>query len=72
MVEFLASRDLVDGAKTTWDVLPQMQVSLSKRQHILADVGVRFPMTNTGGRTTEVLFYVLWDWFDGSWKSGWK
>jgi len=72
MVEFLASRDLVDGAKTNWDILPQMQVSLSKRQHILADVGVRFPMTNTGGRTTEVLFYVLWDWFDGSWKSGWK
>ena len=72
MVEFLADRDLVDGAKTNWDILPQMQVSLSKRQHILASVGVRFPMTNTIGRTTEVLFYVLWDWFDGSWRKGWR
>jgi hypothetical protein len=49
-----------------------MQVSLSKRQHILASVGVQFPVNNTMGRSTQVLFYVLWDWFDGGWREGWK
>ena len=72
MVEFLADRDLVDGAKTNWDILPQMQVSLSKRQHILASAGVRFPMTNTTAAPPKVLFYVLWDWFDGGLRDGWK
>ena len=72
MLEVLADRDLVDTAKTNWDILPQIQVSLNKRQHILANVGVRFPMNNTLGRTTEVLFYVLWDWFDGGLRDGWK
>src|SRR5262249_32624040 len=38
-VEFIAYRDLEDGAKTNWDIVPQLQVSLSKRQHILASVG---------------------------------
>jgi len=72
MVEFVSSHDLIDRAKVNWDILPQMQVSLSKRQHILASAGVQFPMTNTTGRTTQVLFYILWDWFDGSWREGWK
>jgi len=72
MLEFLSSRDLVDRAKVNWDIVPQMQVSLSKRQHILASVGVQFPANNTMGRSTQVLFYVLWDWFDGGWREGWK
>jgi hypothetical protein len=72
MIEFLSSRDLVDRAKVNWDIVPQMQVSLSKRQHILASVGVQFPANNTMGRSTQVLFYVLWDWFDGGWREGWK
>jgi mono/diheme cytochrome c family protein len=72
MVEFLADRDLVDGAKTNWDVVPQIQVSLSRRQHILANIGVQFPMNNTLGRSTQVVFYLLWDWFDGGLRDGWK
>jgi mono/diheme cytochrome c family protein len=72
MVEFLSSRDLVDGAKTDWDILPQIQVSLSKRQHILANVGVRIPTNNTAARATQLVFYVLWDWFDGGLREGWR
>jgi len=72
MVEVLAARELETGATTSWDVLPQLQVTLSKRQHIMANVGVRFPVTDSGSRTTEVLFYVLWDWFDGGFLEGWK
>ena len=72
MVEFLADRDLVDGAKTNWDVLPEMQVTISARQHVRFDIGVRTPMTNTAGRDKQVVFYLLWDWADGKLWEGWK
>ena len=71
MVEFLATRDLVDGAKTDWDVMPEMQVTLSPRQHIRADIGLREPFTDTAGRTPHVQFYILWDWADGKFWEGW-
>ena len=71
MVEFLSDRDWVSGAKTNWDILPQMQVSLSKRQHILMSAGVRMPANNTAGRATQLMFYLLWDWFDGGLREGW-
>ena len=71
MVEFLADRDLVDHAKTNWDILPQMQVTLSKRQHVRANLGVRVPVSNTAGRPIQVMFYVLWDWQDGRLNEGW-
>ncbi|HEX7728378.1 MAG TPA: cytochrome c [Terracidiphilus sp.] len=72
MVEFLASRDLEDGAKTNWDVMPEMQVTISRRQHIRANIGVRAPFTNTADRSPEVDFYLLWDWADGKFWEGWK
>ena len=49
-----------------------MQVSLSKLQHILINVGVRVPVTQRTGRTTQFLTYVLWDWFDGGLFQFWK
>jgi hypothetical protein len=72
MVELLGSRDLVDGAKTDWDVMPEMQVTLSRRQHIRANLGVRAPFTDTEGRSPQVYFYVLWDWADGKFWEGWR
>jgi mono/diheme cytochrome c family protein len=71
MFEFLAARDLVDNAKTDWDVVPQMQVTISKRQHIRADLGVRVPVNNTARRPVQIIFYLLWDWFDGRLNEGW-
>lgn len=71
MVEFLATRDLVDGAKTDWDIMPEMQVTISPRQHIRADVGVRTPITDTASRNPQVYFYILWDWADGHFWNGW-
>ena len=70
-VEFLATRDLVDGAKTDWDIMPEMQVTASKRQHVRVNVGVRAPATNTAGRSPQVYFYVLWDWAEGHFWNGW-
>jgi hypothetical protein len=71
MVEFVANRDLVDGAKSNWDVVPEMQVTISRRQHIRANVGFSKPFANTAGRSSQVIFYVLWDWADGKVTQGW-
>jgi hypothetical protein len=71
MVEFLAGRELSDGESTAWDIVPQLQVSLSQRQHILLNAGVRVPLTSRGERDVQVLAYFLWDWFDGGLLEGW-
>ena len=71
MMEFLAQRDLVDSAKTDWDVLPQLQVTISHRQHIRGDLGLRVPITNTFGRPIQLQLYFLWDWKDGKLTEGW-
>jgi hypothetical protein len=71
MVEFLAARDLMDNAKTNWDLLPQMQVTISRRQHIRGDLGVRVPVNNTAGRPVQLMLYLLWDWQDGRLNEGW-
>ena len=72
MVEFLAVRDFRPGAKTNWDVLPEMQITVSRRQHVRVGFGVREPFTNTQGRTPQVLFYLLWDRADGKLWRGWR
>jgi len=71
MVEVLGSREFASGQKTLWDVVPQMQVSLSTRQHVLGNVGFRIPINETGARQTQLLFYILWDYFDGPFLAGW-
>lgn len=70
--ELLGARDLDDDAETEWDVVPQVQVSLSRRQHILLSAGLRVPVTEAGPRRLQFLTYLLWDWFDGGFFSGWK
>ena len=72
MLEALAARDLESGATTEWDIVPQLQVSLSQRQHVLGAIGIRQPVTDRGNRQTELVIYLLWDWFDGGVLEGWK
>jgi len=72
IVELLADRELATGEKTNWDLVPQFQVTLSRRQHVRANVGVRVPINDFGGRPMQVMFYLLWDWFDGGLLEGWK
>jgi mono/diheme cytochrome c family protein len=71
MLEILGSRDLVNQARTDWDIVPEMQVTLSKRQHVRGAIGVRTPLNNTADRSPAVMFYVLWDWQEGSLFKGW-
>jgi mono/diheme cytochrome c family protein len=71
MIEVLGARELESGASTEWDVVPQFQVTLSTRQHVIASAGFRVPMTERDSRSTELVFYLLWDWFDGGVLEGW-
>jgi hypothetical protein len=71
MVELVGAREIVAGEETQWDVVPQMQVTLSKRQHIMLSAGLRAPLTNRSGRDVQLLAYFLWDWFDGGLFDGW-
>jgi mono/diheme cytochrome c family protein len=71
MVEVLGARELQQGSATEWDVLPQLQISLSTRQHVLVNVGIQAPISERSERPRRVLVYLLWDWFDGGFFSGW-
>ena len=71
MVELLADRELATGERINWDIVPQFQVTLSRRQHIRANVGLRLPVNDFGPRPTQVVFYLMWDWFDGGLRDGW-
>jgi len=70
MVEVLTA--MPNGATTEWDAVPQVQISLSKLQHILLSVGVRVPLNEREERKPEVLTYFLWDWFDGGLFQFWR
>ncbi|HMC75584.1 MAG TPA: cytochrome c [Vicinamibacterales bacterium] len=72
MLELLADRDLESGASANIDLVPQIQVTLNRRQHVRAAVGVQVPLTNRIDRAAQVGFYLLWDWFDGGFLAGWK
>jgi mono/diheme cytochrome c family protein len=60
------------GEPTEVDVVPQMQISLSKMQHILLSVGARVPVTEREGRHPQFLTYMVWDWFEGGLFEFWK
>jgi mono/diheme cytochrome c family protein len=71
MLEVVANRDLTHGAVTDYDVVPEFQVTLNRRQHVRAALGYLVPVNDTAGRPRQIEFYVLWDWFDGGLLEGW-
>ena len=71
MVELLAARELEKGRVVEWDIVPEMQVTLSKRQHIRVNGGFRLPVNERHTRSRQILVYLLWDWADGGFLSGW-
>jgi len=70
MVELLAAK--APGAPTEWDVVPQLQVSLSGLQHVLVSGGLRVPVKQPESRGKTLMIYLLWDWFDGGLRSNWR
>ncbi|MDP9091034.1 MAG: cytochrome c [Pseudomonadota bacterium] len=71
MLEFIANRNLSSGTKTDWDVVPEFQVTINRRQHIRAAMGYLIPINDTAGRPKQIIAYFLWDWFDGGLFEGW-
>ena len=71
MLEFVGERDLDRSTGTRWDVIPELQVTLSTRQHVRAALGYRIPVSTIEDRPRQVMLYVLWDWFDGGLFEGW-
>jgi mono/diheme cytochrome c family protein len=71
MLEVLGARELEKGAKIEWDLVPQLQVSLNTRQHIMLGIGWRTPLTERRSRSSRLMVYFLWDWFDGGLRAGW-
>jgi mono/diheme cytochrome c family protein len=71
MVELLGSRDLVSSASTDWDVVPQIQFPLNRRQHVSLGAGARIPLNDTDVREKTYIVYLLWEWFDGGFFEGW-
>jgi hypothetical protein len=70
MMEVLFAKPRHDPAE--WDVVPQLQISLSKLQHVLLGVGMRVPLNEREDRKPQFLTYFLWDWFDGGLLQFWK
>jgi hypothetical protein len=71
MLELVGARDLGTGERTRWDMVPQLQITLNQRQHLVLNVGAQLPVTDRQGRGRKLLFYFLWDWFDGGLLEGW-
>ena len=69
-IEVLWAR--AQGGASEWDVVPQVQVTLSKLQHVSVAAGLRIPITARNQRPSQVLTYLLWDWFDGGFFEFWK
>jgi mono/diheme cytochrome c family protein len=70
MAEILWARP--EGESPEWDLVPQMQVTLSKLQHVMIAGGIRIPLNGRSERHPQVVTYFLWDWFDGSLFDFWK
>jgi mono/diheme cytochrome c family protein len=69
-VELLWAR--AERGEAEWDLVPQVQITLSRLQHVMMSAGVRIPLTERAERPTQALVYLLWDWFDGSPFDFWK
>ena len=70
MLEVLMAKPA--GAAAEWDLVPQVQMTLSKLQHIRLGVGVRVPVNERQERKPRFVTYFLWDWFDGGLFEFWK
>jgi len=70
IVEVLARRELEFGEPVRLDLLPELHVTLSRRQHIMASGGVRVPLT-VRSRSAIVMGSLIWEWAQGGVFSGW-
>ena len=70
MLEITGHREFEYGDPIRWDLLPQLQVSLSRRRHVTATAGAR---VSVGGptRPSIAMMSLTWDWLEGGLLEGW-
>jgi mono/diheme cytochrome c family protein len=71
MVEILGSKNIDNGNDAEWDIVPELQIALNRRQHVRLAIGVRLPLNHTDERNPVYGIYLLWDTFDGGFFEGW-
>jgi len=71
MIEAVAFRELTADAPTLLDLVPQMQVTLSRRRHVRVSIAATIPTLHRTGRDPQAMVYFLWDWFDGGLFEAW-
>ncbi|MCF7957594.1 MAG: transporter [Phycisphaerae bacterium] len=71
MVEILGAQNLDTGESPDWDIVPQIQIALNRRQHVRLGVGVKIPLNDRDTRNPVYGMYLLWDMFDGGFFDGW-
>jgi mono/diheme cytochrome c family protein len=71
MLEISGNHDLTGGAATQWSIVPELQVTLNRRQHVRAALGYSIPLNQQATQPQQFVAYFLWDWFDGGLFSGW-
>lgn len=71
MLEVMGETELENLDAVLWDLVPQVQVTLNTRQHVMLNAGMRIPVADTTLRSSQIVVYILWDWFDGGLFDGW-
>ncbi len=72
MLEFTGSiKPQVDDTPD-WELVPQFQLALSKRQHIRFAAGLAIPINDYSERQMKFMAYLVWDWYDGGLTEGWR
>ena len=69
MLEVLGTRSLGSEGVLHWDIVPQAQISLNQRQHVMLNIGLRIPVNHYPA--PQFIVYLLWEWFDGGFFEGW-
>lgn len=54
MVEVIGAWELQGSDTAKWDIAPQIQIPLNRRQHVRLNLGARIPMSDTDTRPTSV------------------
>ncbi len=70
MVEVLGTQYPDEAADWHLEFVPQVQVTLNQRQHVMLLVGARVP-ANEPTRNARLAVHLLWEWYDGGFFEGW-
>jgi mono/diheme cytochrome c family protein len=59
-----------DEIPTRWQLVPQLHVTLSTRQHVMLSIGSRLSL-GPEREPAALALSLIWDWYDGGLLEGW-